>query len=99
MVAHIGGILPFSGFLVPLAIYGMKYEESKFVCDQAKEALNFQINVFMISFVAALTIFIYIGWILLPTVLLSNALTCVMAGLAAKEGKVVRYAFNVRYLT
>lgn len=98
MLAHLGGAIPFLGWAVPLALWANKMGQSPFIEDQAKESLNLQLNVLMLDILTAVTIFIYIGWILFPSLVLTNALWCYLAGMAAKEGKPYRYPFNVRYI-
>ena len=98
MVAHLGGVLPFVGWMVPLALWAMRMGESPFIEDQAKEALNLQINILMITVVATFTCFIYIGWLLVPVVVIGNGFYCFLGAKAAKEGKVWRYPYNVRYI-
>jgi uncharacterized protein len=99
MVAHLAGILPFGGFLAPLGLWAMKMGQSPFIEDQAKESLNFQINVTMLTVLAAITCAFYVGFLLLPAVLIANGIFCFQGGMAAKEGKVYRYPYTVRYIT
>jgi uncharacterized Tic20 family protein len=99
MFAHWGGMLPFIGILVPMALWAMKMGQSPYIEDQAKESLNLQINVLMLDIITAVTCMIYIGYVLFPSVVLTNALWCFLAGAAAKEGKVYRYPFNIRYIS
>ncbi|MBL8794202.1 MAG: DUF4870 domain-containing protein [Planctomycetia bacterium] len=99
MMAHLAGILPFGGFLAPLGLWAAKMGQSAFVEDQAKESLNFQINVTMITVLAAITCAFYVGIVLFPAVVLANAFFCYQGGMAAKEGKVYRYPYTVRYIT
>jgi uncharacterized Tic20 family protein len=98
MIAHWGGMLPFFGFLFPLGLYAAKMGESPFVEDQAKESLNMQILVLMLSILFAISIVILIGFVLLPSLLLVNGIYCFMAGAAAKEGKLYRYPYIIRII-
>ena len=100
MVAHLAGILPFGGFLAPLGLWAMKMGQSPFVEDQAKESLNFQINVTMITVLCAILCIIpYVGWIFPLGFWVTNAVYCFQGGMAAKDGKVFRYPFTIRYIT
>src|SRR5262245_33137035 len=53
MLAHLAGIVPFVGIIGALGIWAVKMGQSPFVEDQAKEALNFQLIVFMAQVAAA----------------------------------------------
>ncbi len=101
MLAHIlGGI---TSFLGPLIIWLIKKDESPFVNDQGKEALNFQITV-TIGYVAAIIIGM-IPWvgcvsaILLPALGIGNLVFAILGGLEANKGKVHRYPFALRLIS
>jgi uncharacterized Tic20 family protein len=98
MLAHLGGIV--TGFVVPLVIWLMKKDQSPFVDDQGKEALNFQINVFgqamILSVFAAVTC--GIGAILILPWLLWPIIMPIIGGLAANKGDVYRYPLTIRVI-
>jgi hypothetical protein len=99
MLAHLGGILPFLGFAIPLGLWAAKMGQSPFIEDQAKESLNLQINVLMLMILAALCCFIpYVGWIIPVGFAIANGVYCYMGAMEAKEGKAYRYPYNVRYI-
>ncbi len=102
MLAHIlGGV---TNFLGPLIIWLIKKDESPFVNDQGKEALNFQITIAIAQLVTIVVSFIlpFIGCF---TSLLSLALWItglifgVLGGLEANKGKVYRYPFALRLVS
>lgn len=96
MLAHLLAIvLPFLG---PLLIWLLKKDTSPFIDDQGKEALNFQITVLIAGFVAAATLCIGIGLVLLPIVGIGNLVLCIIAGMKAKEGIAYRYPFALRLI-
>ncbi|OAI47364.1 hypothetical protein AYO44_09650 [Planctomycetaceae bacterium SCGC AG-212-F19] len=99
MLAHVGGIIPFLGFAVPLGLWAAKMGQSPFIEDQAKESLNLQINVLMLNIVCAVSCMIYIGFVLTPALWIINGVYCYMAGMKAKEGVVFRYPYTIRYIT
>jgi len=98
MLAHMLGIV--AGFLSGLIIWLMHKDkpEKAFVNKQAKEALNFQITMSLAYIVASLTMVIVIGLILFPVLIIANIVFCIMAGLAAKDGKDYRYPFALRLI-
>lgn len=96
MLSHILAILFY--FWAPLIIWLVKKGDSPFVADQAKESLNFQITVFLVSIVCALLIFVIVGCFLLPAVAVANLVLCIMAGLAANKGEAYRYPFAIRLI-
>jgi uncharacterized Tic20 family protein len=101
MLAHLlGGI---TNFLGPLIIWLIKKEDSPFVDDQGKEALNFQITV-AIGYVAA-SIVGLIPWIgcvsllLFPALGLTGLIFGILGCLAANRGEVYRYPFALRLIS
>lgn len=93
-LAHVGGIIV--GFIAPLVIWLVFKERSRFVDDQGKEALNFQILVTIAYVVGSITSFlvfpivlIFAGWIL--TIVFG-----IQGGIAANKGQAYRYPFNWR---
>lgn len=74
----------------PLAIWLVKKEESPFVEDQAKEALNFQITVFIASAVLIIT---FVG----PLVIgICGLVYGIIAGMEANKGVYYRYPYILR---
>lgn len=98
MIAHLAGlafllpVLPAIGSIVgPLIVWLIKKEQYPFVDDQGKEALNFQITMFIYGVVAGLLMFICIGFILLPIVVIADIVFTIIAAIKANDG--VRYRY------
>lgn len=100
MLAHIsalsGVIIPFGCILGPLIIWLIKRDEMSFVNDQAKEALNFNISMTIYAIVAGMLIFVAIGIVLLPVVLIAWLVLTIMAAVKANEGIAYRYPLTLR---
>ncbi len=96
LLAHLGGI--FFGFIPSLVIWLIKKDSSAFVADQAKEALNFQITVFIAAIASWILMFVLIGFVLLPIVMLLNLVLCIVAGIKANSGESYRYPFAIRLI-
>ncbi|HYD78997.1 MAG TPA: DUF4870 domain-containing protein [Paucimonas sp.] len=94
MLAHLLGI--FTGFVGALIIWLIKKDESSFINDQAKEALNFQITVAIGLIGAWILAFILIGFLLVPAIFLANFILCILAAIAASKGESYRYPFALR---
>ncbi|MCC6680799.1 MAG: DUF4870 domain-containing protein [Phycisphaeraceae bacterium] len=94
MLCHLLAI--FTGFLGPLIIWLIKKDEMPFVNDQGKEALNFQITMFLAYIVSWLSIFVFIGCVLFPAVVILNLVFCIIATMKANEGVAYRYPFALR---
>ena len=101
MLSHILGAV--TSFLGPLIIWLIKKDESPFVNDQGKEALNFQITV-MIGFVVAgilgmVPVLGCLSIILIPAVGVTSLIFGILGGLEANKGVVYRYPFALRLIS
>ena len=89
-MAHLA-ILVFSIF-GPLIIWLVKKDESHFVNDQAKEALNFQLSVLIVSLISTVTC---VG----PLVVLVGGIVFgVLAAMEANRGVYYRYPYTIRMI-
>jgi uncharacterized Tic20 family protein len=94
MFAHIGGIF---GFIIPLIIWIMKKDESRFVDDQGKEAVNFHLTMMIGHLIGGFTICFTFGLINLAVWILALVYG-IIGGLAANKGEVYRYPLNIRFI-
>lgn len=96
MLSHLLAV--FTGFIGPLVIWLLKKDSSPFVDDQGKEALNFQITVFILMFVSGLLVFVVIGLFLIYAVWLADLVLCIIATIKANSGIRYRYPFAIRLI-
>lgn len=96
LLAHLGGI--FFGFIPALIIWLVKKDESPYVDEQGKEALNFQIFIAICYFVSAILIVAIIGIFLLFLVGLFDLVFCIIAAVKASNGENYRYPLTIRFI-
>lgn len=76
-------------WLIPaLVIYLIKKDESKWVAEHAKEALNFQITWSIVAFLMAVSI---VGLVVIWLVPIFTTIVCIIATIRASENKMYRY--------
>jgi uncharacterized Tic20 family protein len=98
LLAHLSGLiagvvgLPFLG---PLIVWLVKKDESPFVGDQAKEALNFQIAVLIAVVVCLITC---VGAILAPVIGIAGLVFSIIGALEANKGVYYRYPYTIRLI-
>ncbi|MEV4109144.1 DUF4870 domain-containing protein [Nonomuraea sp. NPDC049695] len=97
MLSHLLGLLV--SWIGPLIIYLMKKDESPYVRDQAAEALNFQITMFIGYVIAFVLAFIFIGLLLLPVIWVLSLIFHILAAIATNRGERYRYPFSIRMIT
>lgn len=96
MLGHILGIV--LGFIGPLIIWLIKKDQSKFVDDQGKEALNFQLTILIAMAVSGALICVFIGIVLFVAVWIADIVFCIIGGLKANSGVAYRYPMNIRMI-
>ncbi|MFF4192419.1 DUF4870 domain-containing protein [Nonomuraea sp. NPDC001831] len=97
MLAHLLGLLV--SWIGPLVIYLMKKDESPYVRDQAAEALNFQITMFIGYAVAMVLSIVLVGLLLFPIIWIVSLIFHVQAAIATNRGENYRYPFAIRLVT
>ncbi len=95
-VTHLGGTV-FS-FIPALIVWILKKDDSAYIGDQAKEALNFQITVLIAQFIAAILAWVLIGFILFPIIWVVNIVFCIIAAIASSKGETYRYSLCLRLI-
>lgn len=98
LLALSGFIIPFGMIIGPLVIWLIKKDQSPFVNDQGKEALNFNISIVIYSIVATILCLIFIGFLLLFAILIVWLIFVIMASVKANEGKIYRYPLTIRFI-
>lgn len=94
MLSHLSGFI-FAVF-GPLIIWMVKKDQSEFVVDQAKEALNFQLTVMIVQLILAATC---VGILVMPIIMVGQIIYSVLGGLEANKGVRYRYPYTFRMIS
>lgn len=102
LLAHLGTF--FGGFIVPLVIWLVKKDESKYISEHAKESLNFQVSliiylvgsvfVFLISF---LVFGIFLIMLVAIGISIFSLVATILASINASQGKFFKYPMTIRF--
>lgn len=95
-LAHVGPIL--TSFLAPLLIWLILRDRSRFVDDQGKEALNFQIFLAIVYVVGVITTFILVGFLILPAAWILSIVFGIQGAIVAGRGELYRYPLTWRVI-
>jgi len=103
MCCHLAGLalligIPAANILGPLIIWQIKKEQHPFIDAHGKESMNFQISMFIYGLVAALLIFVCVGMVLLPAVVVVDIVFVIIAGIKANDGQAYRYPLTIRFI-
>ena len=106
MWTHLGTLLAvaLSGglaqFIVPLVIWLSQRDRSAFVGDHAKEALNFQISLFIWAAIGGLLVLLCgLGLIVLFAIPIVMIVGCILAAIAGNRGQYYRYPATFRLIS
>jgi uncharacterized Tic20 family protein len=95
-ITHLGGTV-FS-FVPALIVWILKKDDSAFIADQAKEALNFQITMILAQFTAWILAWILIGFFFMFIFWVFNIVFCIIAAISTSKGETYRYPFALRLI-
>ena len=95
-VTHLGGTV-FS-FIPALIVWVLKKDDSEYISNQAKEALNFQITVLIAQFIAGVLALILIGFVFMGIIWLVNIVLCIIAAISTSKGENYRYPICLRLI-
>jgi uncharacterized protein len=94
--AHLGPIV--LGFIAPLVVWLVFKDRSRFLDRQGKEALNMQISYLIYFAVAAFTLLLLVGLILLPVVGIAWLVLMVIATIKVANLEDYRYPAIIRFI-
>jgi uncharacterized Tic20 family protein len=100
MFCHLAGfafLLPitlgFGSVIGPLVVWLIKKDQYPFVNEQGREAVNFQITMFIYGLVAGLLMIVCIGFALVLAVAVVDIVFIIIAAIKANEGEHYRYPY------
>ena len=102
MLCHL--LVIFTGFIGPLIIWLIKKQESRFVDQQGKEALNWALSLLIVSAGLGILMFIPIlGWIVSclawPALAVCNIVFGILSTIKVNGGEPYRYPVCIRLIT
>ncbi len=103
MICHLSALVGLIGngigFLIaPLIVWLVKKEDDPFIDEQGKEAVNFQITMFIAALVSGILILVAIGIILLIVVGILMIVFPIIAAIKASDGVHYRYPLTLRLI-
>lgn len=102
LIAHLsslaGYFIPFGNVIGPLVVWIVKKDESAFIADQSKEAMNFQITVMLAIMVCIPLMFVCIGIPMAIAVGIADLVFTIIAAIKANDGVMYRYPMTLRLI-
>jgi uncharacterized Tic20 family protein len=102
VLLHLSGlaglVFPFGNLIAPLVLWLIRKDRSTFLDDQGREVLNFQIAFSIYLILSAILIFVLVGFVLLPVIVITGLVLMIIAAVRANEGTWYRYPLIFRVL-
>ncbi len=101
ILSHLSALISLVGvgLLLPLIVYLAMKGDSAYVADNAKEALNFHLSVFLYTLCCIPLIFVLIGIPLLVAIGLATIVLSIVAAIKASDGGCYRYPLTIRLVS
>lgn len=90
-IVHVLGLVTW--IVGPAIVYFVT--EDSFTKENAANALNWQIILTLYLFVAGLSVFVLIGFVLTPLVMLVSLVFCILAAIKASDGEAWSYPATI----
>jgi len=88
------------GFLLgPLVVWLIKREDDPLIDEQGKEAVNFQLTMFLAMLVCVPLVFVLIGIPMLIALGLMMVINPIIAAVKTSDGERYRYPISIRFLS
>jgi len=91
-------IIPFGGIIGPLICWLSKRNESSWVDQNGKAALNFQLSIALYILICIPLMFIIIGFVFLGALLILEMVCVIIASIKASRGEEYRYPLMIPFI-
>ena len=88
----------FFSFIPALVIYVVKKDDSPYVAEHAKEALNFQISLLIYFVISGILVLLLVGILLLIALGIGSLILYIIASIKAADDILYRYPFTIRFI-
>lgn len=95
-ITHLGGTV--FAFVPALIVWILKKDDSAYIADQSREALNFQITMVLCYMLAGILSWVLIGLIFFPVIWVLNIVFCIIGAISTSKGEAYRYPFALRLI-
>ena len=96
--SFLGFVVPLGNILGPLLVYLMKKDIYRFVEEQGKESMNFEITMTIYVLICIPLVFVIVGAIILPALIIFWITVVILAAVRNSEGRSFRYPITIRFI-
>jgi hypothetical protein len=102
MLVHLSGFLSYLvgplALIVTLALWLARKEDSPFINDHGREAMNYSISMWLYAAIASMLTLILIGCFILPVLIVFDIIIVIIAAVTANGGRYYRYPITIRFI-
>lgn len=103
MLIHLSGFLGYLlgplAIVVTLALWLARKDESPFINDHGREAMNYSLSIWLYAAMATMLTIVAIGCFILPALIVFDIIVVIMAAVAASGGQYYRYPITIRFIS
>ncbi|MBU6403345.1 MAG: DUF4870 domain-containing protein [Pseudomonadota bacterium] len=93
------GLVSGLGFILgPLVLWLIKKDQMPLVNEAGKEAVNFQFTMLIACLVSWVLVFLLIGFLLIPLVVVFDVVMSIIAAVQTSNGTRYRYPLTIRFI-
>lgn len=96
--ALFGYIIVLGNVIGPLIVWLVKKDNSDYINEHGKAALNFQISILIYSIIAGILVCIIIGIPLLIAIFIINLVMIIKSAISAGKGEMANYPLSIRFI-
>jgi uncharacterized Tic20 family protein len=97
MLCHLLGVI--TSVIGPLIIWLIKKDQSRFVDEHGKEALNFQISILIYQLASIPLFCVGVAFFTIPIVAVFSIVAGILAAVQANQGNSYRYPLTIRLIS
>ena len=102
MLIQLSGLLSYRlgplALIVTLALWMGRKDESPFINDHGREAMNYKISMWIYKSIAGLLVLVLVGCFILPALIIFDVVVVCMGAVAANNGRYYRYPITIRFI-
>ncbi len=98
ILCHVSGFIGVP-FILPIVVYLAMKDDSAYVADNAKEALNFHISIFIYTLCLLPLVWLLLGIPLLVVLVIAGFVLSIVAAIKAADGNTYRYPMTIRLVS
>ena len=95
---HLGQFLPGVGWAVPLVIWLIKKDQSAMIDEHGKNVLNWMISLLIYFFLCFSLVFVFIGFLLIPVLVVLCIVFPIIGAIKANEGTAWKYPLAITFI-